>query len=77
MGFPNYIVDTEIKPFIIKTEQYNMDNTLNDKQSINLYYQNKFYSNYKIDKHTKKPYPKKNVLTNPTKKVRHQLLQQI
>ena len=35
-GFPNYMVDTEIKHFIDKTEQ-NIDNTLNHKQSINLY----------------------------------------
>ena len=47
-GFPNYIVDTEIKHFINKTEQHNIDNTLNHKQSINLYYKNQFHSNYKI-----------------------------
>ena len=34
-GFPNYIV--EIKHFINKTEQHNIDNILNHKQSINLY----------------------------------------
>ena len=51
MSFPNYIVDTEIKHFINKTEQYNIDNTLNHKQSINLYYKNQFHSNYKIDEH--------------------------
>ena len=30
-GFPNYIVATEIKRFINKTEQYKIDNTLNHK----------------------------------------------
>ena len=30
-GFPNYNVDTEIKHFIYKTEQHNIDNTLNHK----------------------------------------------
>ena len=48
-GFPNYIVDTEIKHFINKTEQHNIDNILNHKQSINLYYKNQFHSDYKID----------------------------
>ena len=50
-GFPNYIVDTEIKYFINKTEQHNIDNILNYKQSINLYYKNQFHRNYKIDEH--------------------------
>ena len=50
-GFPNYIVNREIKYFINKTEQHNIDNTFNHKQSINLYYKNQFYSNYKIDEH--------------------------
>ena len=60
MGFPNYIVDTEIKHFINKTEQLNIDNTINHKQSINLYYKKQFHSNYKIDEHIlKKPHPKK------------------
>ena len=31
-AFPNYTVDTEIKHFINKTEQYNIDNTLSHKQ---------------------------------------------
>ena len=30
-GFPNYIFDTEIKHFINKTKQHNIDNTLNHK----------------------------------------------
>ena len=30
-GFPNYIVDTEIKHFINKAEQHNIDNILNRK----------------------------------------------
>ena len=47
--FPNYIVDLEIKYFINKTEPHNIGNTLNHKQSINLYYKNQFHSNYKID----------------------------
>ena len=37
-GFPNYIVDTEVKHFITKTEQYNEDNTLNHRRSINHYH---------------------------------------
>ena len=70
-GFPNYIVDTEIKHFIDKTEQHNIDNILKHKQWINLYYKNQFHSNYKIDEHIlKKPYPKNILPTNPTKKVR-------
>ena len=43
-GFSNYIVDTEIKHFINKIEQYNINNTLNHKQSINLYYKNQFHN---------------------------------
>ena len=35
-GFPNYIVDTEIKHLIDKTEQHYIDYTLNYKQSIKL-----------------------------------------
>ena len=31
-GFPNYIVDTEIKQFIYKPEQPNIDNNLDHKQ---------------------------------------------
>ena len=50
-GFPNYIVDTEIKHFINKPEQPNIDNTLNHKQLINLYYKKEFHSNFKIDEH--------------------------
>ena len=30
-GFPNYIVDTEIKPFIKKNEQHNIDNIVDPK----------------------------------------------
>ena len=57
-GFPNNILDTEIEHFINKPEQPNVDNNLNDKQSINLYYKNRFHRNYKIDEHIlKKPYP--------------------
>ena len=71
-GFPNYIVDPEIKHFINNTEQHNMDNTLNYKQSINLYCKTQFYSNHKIDEYILKTLSKKkkkNVLfTNPTKK---------
>ena len=71
-GFPNYIVDTEMKQFINKTDQHNIDNDLNHKQSINLYYKNQFHCNYKIDKHRlKKNIIQKNVLpTDPTKKDR-------
>ena len=42
-GFPNNIVDTEIKHFINKTEQHNIHNTLNHKQSINLNYKKQFH----------------------------------
>ena len=70
-GFPNHIVDAEMKHFINKTEQHNIDNTLNHKQSINLYYKNQFHSNYKIDEHILKNLIQKNVLpTDPTKKIR-------
>ena len=70
-GFPNYIVDTEIKQFIDKPEQPYIDNNLNHKQSINLYYKNQFHSNYKIDEYIlKKSYPKKCLPTDPTKKVK-------
>ena len=46
--FPNYIVDTEIKHFIYKTE-HNIDNTQNHKQPINLHYKNQFHNDYKKD----------------------------
>ena len=66
----NYIADTEIKHFINKTEQHKINNTLNHKQSINLYCKNQFHSNYKIDEHILKKLIPKNILpTNPTKKV--------
>ena len=67
--FPNYIVDTEIKHFINKTEYY-IDKTLNHKQPINLYYQNQFHDNYKIDKHILKTLLKKGfpILIQPKKK---------
>ena len=72
-GFPNYIVDTEIKHFINI-----IDNTLNHKLRINLYYQNQFHNNSKIDEHILKTLCKKgDLLTDPTKKIRHDLLQQI
>ena len=50
-GFPNYIVDTEMKQFINKPKQPDIDNNLNHKQSINLYYKKQFHGNYKIDEH--------------------------
>ena len=37
-GMPNYIVDRDIKHFIHKTEQHNIDNTLNYIEAINLFY---------------------------------------
>ena len=61
-------MDTEIKHFINETEQHNIDNTLNHKQPINLYYKKQFQSNYKIDEHILKKSSHKNVLpTYPTK----------
>ncbi len=33
-GCPNNIIDTEIKHFIDKTEQHNIDNTLNNQQTF-------------------------------------------
>ena len=48
-GFPNYIVEKEIKHFINKIEQHNIDNTLNHQQSINLYNKKPFHNNYKTD----------------------------
>ena len=60
-GFLNYIADTEIKHFINETEQHNIDNTLNNKQSINLYYKNKFYYNYKVDVYIFKTLIQKNI----------------
>ena len=48
-----------------------INNILNHKQSINLYYKKQFHSNYKIDKHILKNLIQKNVLpADPTKKVR-------
>ena len=38
LSIHNYIVNREIKHFINKTDQHNIDNTLNHKQSINLFY---------------------------------------
>ena len=58
MGFPNFIVNTEIKQFINKPEQPNIDNNLNHKQLINLYYKNQFHNNYKFDEQILgRPYP--------------------
>ena len=50
-GFPNDIVDSEIKRFIYKFEQYNIDKTIPIKKSLNLYYKKQFHCNYKIDEH--------------------------
>ena len=48
-----------------------MDNNLNHKQSINLYYKNQFHINYKIDENILKNLIHKNVLPiDPIKKVR-------
>ena len=58
-GFLNYIVNTGMKHFINKTEQCSIYNTLNHKQSINLYYKNQFHNNYKIDEHIQKTLSKK------------------
>ena len=69
-GFPNYIVNTEIKQFINKIGQHNIDNTQNHKQSINVYYKKPFH-NKKIDELIlKKHYPKTVLPTDPTKKIR-------
>ena len=69
-GFPNYIVDTEFKQLINKLE-HSIDNILNHKQSINLYYKKHFHSNYMIDEHIFKKKLSKNVHPNdPTKKIR-------
>ena len=43
-----------MKHFINKTEQHNIDNTLNHDRSIKLYYKNQFHRNYKIDEHVLK-----------------------
>ena len=68
VSYPNYIVDTEIKHFINKSEQHNIDNSLNHKQS-NFFYKNQFHDNYKIDKYILKNIIQKNVLpTDPTQK---------
>ena len=48
-GFRHYIVDTEIKDFIKKNEQHNIDNTLNHKQPINLNYKKQLNNNHMID----------------------------
>ena len=68
-GFPNYIVDTEIKHFINKTEEHNIDNIVNHKQPINLYYKNNFKVIIRWTYH-KKPYPKNVPPTDPIKKIR-------
>ena len=65
-----------------------IDNSLNHKQSINLYNKKQFHSNYKIDEHVaatdgcykhilKKPYPKKVLPTDPTKKDKRRIYDQI
>ena len=78
-GFPNYIVDAEVKHFINQTDQPNIDNILNQKQSINLYYKNQFHCNYKIDEYIlKKLIPKKCSPYQPYQKSKtYHLLQQI
>ena len=56
-----------------KTEQHRQYH----KQS-NLYYKNQFHSNYKIDEHILKTFPKNGLPTDPTKKSKtYHLLQQI
>ena len=56
-----------MKPFINKTE-HNIDNTLNQKQSINIYNKNQFHNNHRINEHILKIWSKNNVLlTGPTK----------
>ena len=62
----NYIGDTEIKQYINKSEQPNIDNNLNHKQSINLNYKNQFNSNYKIDEQILKNRIHKNVFPPDT-----------
>ena len=51
MVIQHYTVDTEIKQVINKPKQPNIDNTLNHKQSINIYYKKLLHSNDKIDEH--------------------------
>ena len=54
MGFPTKLLIPKLNNSFI-----NLNNILNNKQSINLYYKNQFHSNYKIDDHIlKRPYPK-------------------
>ena len=49
MDFPTSLSIQKLN--IYKTERHNVDNTLNHKKSINLYYKKQFYSNYKIYEH--------------------------
>ena len=78
MGFANYINNKEIRYFMDITEQHNLDNTLNHKQPIDLYYRKRFHDNYKIDEHVSKNYiPKMFSLLILTKKKTHYLLQEI
>ena len=69
MGFLTTLLISKLNILFIK--QHNIDNILNHKQSMNLYYKNQFHSNYKIDEHILKKLIQKNVLlTDPTKKIK-------
>ena len=71
MGFPTTLLILNVNNSLINLNNQTLDNILNHKQSINLYYKNQFYCNYKIDEHIlKKTYPKHVLPTDPTKKVR-------
>ena len=60
MGFPTTLLIPKLNISLIKIKQHNIDNILNQKQSIKLNNKNQFHSNHKVDEHIlKKPYPKK------------------
>ena len=51
MGFPTTLLIPKLNISLIKLKKHNVDNILNYKQSINLYYKTQFHSKYKIDEH--------------------------
>ena len=70
MGFPNYIVDEQIKCIIKNVSQQNKHwNTPTNKQKfIKLFYRKQMHYNYKLDENIFKMLMKRNILPTDPKK---------
>ena len=72
-GFPNYIVDEQIKRMIKNVNQQNKQCTTPPSQQtyIKLFYRNQMHYNYKSDEKIMKTLIHKNILpTDPNKKIK-------